>query len=132
MPGGTNGDEAIKHVGKRRVRIAGRFFPQGAGAVVNASNIGKAGWTVVRTSQGLFTITLDRKWLKLVPLGNPAIQSVAAAVRFGQWGLIDLTGALPTLQIRVLDAAAAVQDMAADANTSIGFEIEAVQDSVQG
>lgn len=134
MPGGTNGDEAIKHVGKRRVRIAGRFFPNGSSAIDNTANQGKKGWTVVRTSQGLYTITLDRRWMKLVPVGLPGLQLASAAARFVQWGTFTANEEAGTwaVQIRVIDASAAVQDVSANANNSIGFELEAVQDTVAG
>ena len=129
MPGATNGDEAIKHVGKRRIRISGRFFPQGAGAVVNSSNEGKAGWTVARSSQGLWTLTLDNVFLKLVPI-SCTLQLAAKDTWFAQFGVIDK--AAKTVEIRVIDETNTLIDVAANANNSIGFEIEAVQDSVQG
>lgn len=131
MAGGVSGDEAVKHVGKRRVRISGRFFPQGAGAVVNTSNQGKAGWTVARTAQGVFTITLDRRYLKVYPIGA-ALQLSALAARFLQFGAITSTATGHTIVLNVIDATAVAQDVAANANNSIGFELEAVQDTVQG
>lgn len=133
MPGATNGDEPIKHAGKRRVRISGRFFPQGAGAIVNSSNQGKAGYTVARVSQGLFRITTTTRFLKIYPVGNPALQLSAAAARFVQWGdIATVAGGGHTIDLRVIDAAGAVQDVAANANNSIGFELEACQDTVAG
>jgi hypothetical protein len=129
MPGGHNGDEVVKHVGKRRVRITGRFYPNGSSAIDNTANQSKKGWTVVRTSQGLYTVTLELHWLKLVP-GALGLQLATAAARFLQWGAIDPAG--KTAQIRCIDATGAVQDIAAGANNSIGFELEAVQDGVQG
>jgi len=131
MPGGNSGDEAIKHVGKRRVRISGRFFPNGASAVSATSNQGKAGWSVARTAQGVFTITLDRRYLKVFPIGG-ALQLSVAAARFLQWGDITATSSGHTLVLRVIDATAVAQDVAANANNSIGFDIEAVQDTVAG
>lgn len=137
MPGGTNGDEAIKHVGKRRVRITGRFFPQGSGALVQSgatANQGRMGWSVVRTSQGLFTLTIQRRWMKLIPLGLGLQQAAAGTARKAEWGTFTANDAAGTwsVQIRCVDAAAAVQDLAANANTSVGFELEAVQDTVAG
>lgn len=131
MPGGTNGDEAIKHVGKRRVRCAGRFFPQGAGAIVNANNQGKKGWTVVWTSTGLFTITLLNRWMKVVPLGL-GLQLAAAADRKLQWGVFTQTATGWTVQVRCVDSTGTVQDIAANAANSIGFDLEFVQDTVAG
>lgn len=131
MPGGVNGDEVIRHVGKRRVRISGRFFPQGSGAIDNTQNQGKAGWTVARTSQGVFTLTLDRRFLKVYPVGS-ALQLSALAARFLQWGAITLNATNVTIVLNVIDATATAQDVAANAANSIGFELEAVQDTVIG
>lgn len=133
MPGGTNGDEEIRHVGKRRVRISGRFFPNGNSAIDNTTNQGKKGWTVAWTSQGLYTLTIQRRWLKLVPLGL-GLQLSAAAARTLQWGTFTANNSAGTwsVQIRCVDGAGAVQDIAANANNSIGFELEAVQDTVAG
>lgn len=124
------GDEGLKHVGKRRVRISGRFFPQGAGAVVNTSNIGKKGWTVARISAGLFRITLDQHWLKYVLIGS-GLQMNALTNLALQWGPIVTTGAQPTIDITA-HAAGVATDIAANANNSISFEIECMQDTVQG
>lgn len=131
MPGGNSGDEAIKHVGKRRVRISGRFFPNGSSAVSASSNQGKAGWSVARTAQGVFTITLDRRYLKVFPVGQ-SLQLSALADRQLQWGAITATSTGHTLVLNVIDSTATAQDVAANANNSIGFDIEAVQDTVAG
>lgn len=133
MPGATFGDEPVRHVGKRRVRISGRFFPNGSGAIDNTLNQGKKGWTVARTAQGVYTLTLERRWMKLVPLGL-GLQLNSAAARIAQWGAFTPTvdGTGWQCVIRVVDGSGAAQDVAADANNSIGFELEAVQDTVQG
>ncbi len=129
---GSNGDEAIKHVGKRRVRISGRFFPNGSSAITNSSNQGKYGWTVAYTSTGLYTLTINRRWLKLVPLAL-SLQLATAADKKLQWGTFTANDSAGTwsVQIRCI-AIAALADIAADANNSIGFELEAVQDTVAG
>lgn len=134
MPGGTSGDEAIKHVGKRRVRIAGRFFPNGSSAVDNTSNQGKMGWSVAYTSTGLFTLTIKRRWMKLIPLAAPALQLATKDTWFAQWGTFTANDAAGTwsVQIRVIDETNALVDVSANANNSIGFELEAVQDTVAG
>src|SRR5689334_4830336 len=123
--------ESIATAARKRWRISARFFPQGAGAVANASNKGKPGWSVVRTSQGLFTITLDRCPLSLGSATH-GIQSAAAQVRFTQLGSVTLTATGGTIEIRTIDAAAAVQDIAADANSAVHFDFEFTQDTVQG
>jgi hypothetical protein len=113
------------------VRISGRFFPQGAGAIVNTQQSGQKGWTVARTSQGVFTLTIDRRWLKLVPTGL-SLQLSAAADRKLQYGTFVAGTSSWAVQIRCVDNAGAVQDIAANADNSIGFELEAVQDTVAG
>ncbi len=130
MPGGTSGDEAIMHVGKRRVRISGRFFPNGSSAIANSSNQGKKGWTVAYTSTGLYTLTLERRWLKIVPVALSLQLNAAADLKL-QWGQFTATATGWTCQIRSL-AVAVLTDIAANANNSISFEIEAVQDTVAG
>jgi hypothetical protein len=133
MPGGTSGDEAIKHVGKRRVRIAGRFFPNGSSAIDNTTNQGKKGWSVAYVSTGLYRLTIQRRWLKLVPLGL-GLQLASAAARKLQWGAFTANDSAGTwtCDIRCVDGSGTVQDIAANANNSIGFELEAVQDTVAG
>jgi hypothetical protein len=106
-------------VGFRRVVLEGRFFPNAGSAVSNASNKGK-GWTVVRTSQGLFTLTLNYYYPQIDSVVC-TLQLASAAARWVQVGTI--TTASKTIEIRVVDAAGAVQDVGADANNSIGFEI---------
>jgi hypothetical protein len=132
MPGGTNGDEAIKHVGKRRVRIAGRFFPNGSSAIDNTINQGKFGWSVAWTSTGLYTLTIKRRWMKLVPLGL-GLQLATAGDTALQWGTFTANDAAGTwsVQIRALTAGS-LANIAANAANSIGFELEAVQDTVAG
>lgn len=136
MPGGVNGDEVIRHVGKRRVRISGRFFPQGAGALVDSgatARQGRAGWTVARTSAGLYTLTTALRFLKLLPAGVTLQQVAAGVPRLVAFGTMVINAAgTHDVQIRVTDATGAVQDLAADPNTSICFELEAVQDTVIG
>lgn len=97
--------------------IAGSFAPDTANAptAVNGS-----GFTVVRTSQGLFTVTLDEAYRDLVSITATLQLASATADRFIQVGATDVSTA-KTLQIRVLDAAGAVQDVAADANNRINF-----------
>ncbi len=133
MPGECRGDEPLKHVGKRRVRVSGRFFPQGAGALVASTNQGRKGWSVARTSAGLFTLTLDSRPLKLILLGL-GIQKVAAGVAlWAEWGTVVFNAnGTTSVQIRLINATGTATDMAADANSSISFELEAMQDTVAG
>ena len=131
MAGGTSGDEVVKHAGKRRVRISGRFFPNGAGTIDNTQNQGKAGWTVARTGVGQYTITLATRWLKAMPMGSE-LQLSALAVRSLQWGAITATATGWTFVLTCIDGTATAQEIASNANNSISFDIEACQDTVVG
>lgn len=127
------GEEPIKSAGRRRVRCSGRFFPNGGGAIDATLNQGKRGWTVVRTSAGLFTLTLPVRPRKVLLLGLGLQQAAAGTVRQIEWGTVTFNADNTTsIQIRCVDGAAAVQDLAANANTSISFDLEFVQDSVGG
>jgi hypothetical protein len=131
MPGGVNGSEVVRHVGNRRVRVSGRFFPNGNGAIDNTQNIGKTGWTVARTGVGQYTITLDRRFLKVMPMGSE-LQLAALAVRSLQWGAITATATGWTFVLTCIDGTATAQEIAANANNSVSFDIEATQDTVIG
>lgn len=130
MPGGPVGNEPIKTIATRRVRITGRFFPQGAGAIVNASNIGKTGWTVARTGVGVYQVTLDRKYLKgiLLSLGLQMNALTNLALQFTGAETVNGAG---TFNITA-HAAGVATEIAANANNSVSFEIEAVMDTVVG
>lgn len=96
--------------------VSGSFAPQGASAPASVNGIG---FSVVRTSQGLFTITLQDKYVSLQS-ADCQIQLASAADLRCQLGSIDVVSA-KTVQIRVVDSAAAVQDVSADANNRIHF-----------
>jgi|SRR6185369_5574209 len=99
--------------------IAGSFAPNNTGAVSAASNKG-IGYSVVRTSAGLFTITLEDSYVSLLS-GTCSLQLASADDKYCQFGSIDVVTA-KTVQIRVWDiSAAAVADVAADANNRINF-----------
>jgi hypothetical protein len=106
-------------LGKRRVVIAGSFAPNGTSAVDQTSIKGKGVASVARTSQGLFTITLNDVWGQL-DSAIPGLQLATAAARKCQIGAVVL--ASKTIQIRIVDGSGAVQDAAADANNRVNFE----------
>lgn len=109
----------LQCLGKGLKTIAGSFAPNGSSAVAASSRQGM-GWSVARTSTGLFTVTLNDKYAALAGMGL-SLQLAAGDDKFVQWGAIDVVSA-KTLQIRVWDASgAAVADIAADANNRIGF-----------
>lgn len=112
------------NVGEGRIKMEGTFFPAGTGAPTGqaaASAAAGPGWTVARTGVGVFTITLADKWLVLENK-QLTLQLSTPAARLISWGNIDLV-ATRTLIINVTDAAAAAQDIAANANNSISFSL---------
>lgn len=122
--GGVNAKhERIEGRNRMERRISGRFFPQGAGAIVNASNIGR-GFSVARTGVGRYVVTLDG--------GYP--QDVHADVQVRHATLVyrpriiatttDATGTI-TLTIQVYDTAnpGVAVELAAAATTSVSFDL---------
>lgn len=118
--------------GKGLVLVAGTFFPDAANAPTTTTGVvgtmGAAalaagqgiGWSVVRTSAGLFTVTLSPRFPVCVAKLATLQFAAAGNVRHVQMGTY--TASTGALQIRVVDAAAAVADFpAADANNSISF-----------
>ncbi len=104
------------------VNVEGSFAPNGASAVDSASNMG-SGWSVVRTSTGLFTITLADSYVGCYA-ANCSLQLATGDDKFAQLGSIDVTTA-KTIQIRIWDvSAAAVADVAANANNRINFSLQ--------
>jgi len=104
------------------VELSGRFFPQTGGAVVNASNVGN-NFTVARTSQGLFTITLAKKYPKCI--------SMHASLQLPSTGLLAYKAVASTYSasggtflVYVVDAAGSVQDVTANANASVSFSLQ--------
>lgn len=99
--------------------IAGSFAPNGSSAVSAASNKG-IGWSVARTSAGLFTITLEDSYISLIS-ACCSLQLASADDKIVQLGSIDVVTA-KTVEIRVWDiSGAAVADVAANANNRINF-----------
>jgi hypothetical protein len=99
------------------VIIAGSFAPDTANA---PTTVRGDGFSVVRTSTGLFTITLQDKYSELVS-AQCSLQLAAGDDKIVQVGATDVTSA-KTIQIRVWDiSGAAVADIAANANNRINF-----------
>ena len=100
--------------------IAGSFAPNGSSALAATSTFGR-GFTVARTSAGLFTITLGDKYAKMVG-ATYALQLATGDDKFVQFGTY--VAASKTLELRVWDvSAAAVADIAANANNRIHFAL---------
>ena len=95
--------------------VVGSFAPDTANPPTDLKG---AGFTVVRTSQGLFTVTFDQVFPDFVAF-DAHLQHVTAAARYAQVGIY--TAASKTLQIRVVDGSGNVQDVAADAASRVNF-----------
>lgn len=109
------------------VVIGGTFFPAGTGAPTYGTT-GKRGWTVARTSTGLFTITLDDVFPGLVT-ADATLRLATGDDKFAQLGTISLSSR--TIQVRVWDiSAAAVADVTADANNAIHWWALVTQSAV--
>ncbi len=109
----------LESLGEGRVRIGGRFRPNGASAIDNTLNEGSAGWTVAFTSTGLFTVTLEDVWNYAFDK-SLSFEMASATDVVPQWGAIDLTAR--TLQIRSL-AAAVLTNIASDPGNWVNWGI---------
>lgn len=99
------------------VLLQGSFAPAGSGAPTTVK--GK-GFSVARTSTGLFTLTLQDKYAHLIA-GLVTLQLASGGDQIVQLGSVDVSSAR-TVQIRVWDiSGAAVADISADANNRINF-----------
>ena len=101
------------------------WAPAGAGA---PTDLNGSGFTVVRTSQGLFTVTLTDPAVR-VRSAVPGLQLAAADNMFPQLGSIDVATA-KTVEVRVVDETGAVQDVAADANNRVHLTMTLTRDTV--
>jgi hypothetical protein len=101
------------------VMLQGSFAPDTANAPTTVK--GK-GFSVARTSTGLFTITLQDTYQHLIS-GQVSLQLAAGDDKFVQLGAVDVASA-KTIQIRVWDiSGGAVADIAANANNRINFSL---------
>lgn len=111
--------DTLQSLGKGVKVIHGSFAPNGASAVSAASNKG-IGFSVVRTSAGVFTVTLQDSFVGLLS-ASLVLQLSAPDDKFVQFGAIDVVTA-KTLVINVWDvSAASVTDIAANAANRIDF-----------
>lgn len=103
-----------------QVVVNGSFAPNGSSALVATSNQGR-GFTVARTSAGLFTITFADKYANLISFTH-GLQLAAGDDKVTQGGTY--TAASKTLTLRVWDVSAAAEtDVAANANNRIHFQV---------
>jgi hypothetical protein len=109
----------MESLGESRVRIGGRFKPNGSSAIDATASEGTSGWTVAYTSTGLYTITLSDVWLYAFDK-SLSLSMTADADGDLNWGVIDL--AARTLQVRH-KLAGTLADIAAAAGNFIDFGI---------
>lgn len=111
----------IQGLGKGIKVISGSFAPNGSSAVAATSVKGK-GFSVARTNQGVFTITLQDAYVALLA-GHCTLQLATAADQYVQLGAIDVVSA-KTVVINVWDISdAALADIAANAGNRIHFTL---------
>ncbi len=108
--------KGLRTLGRGRVLIAFSFAPNGTSAIAQTSNRGAGVASVARTSQGLYTLTLNDEWSQLDFIGA-TVQLASAAARNTQIGVVSLSS--KTAQVRIIDESGAVQDIAANANNRI-------------
>ncbi len=102
--------------------ISGRFRPNGSSAIDNTLNKGPNGWTVARTSTGVYTITFTQKYYQCVN-ADAWFSSANPQNALVQPGIIDVASG-KTFVVKCVqssDGSTAV-DLASDANTWIHFQ----------
>ena len=108
----------IRSLNNGMIPVFGSFAPNGSSAVDATSRLGK-GWSVARTSAGLFTITFANVWAEMVSF-TCSLQLATAADQFLIPGVY--TAASKTITITVWDiSGAAATDVSANANNRIHF-----------
>ena len=109
----------LETIGRKKRVLAGSFAPDTANP---PTAIRGSGYSVVRTAQGVFTLTFANSYAELTA-AVASVQLATGAAREAQIGTYTpaTSSAAATLVIRVLDNAAAAQDIAADANNRVHF-----------
>lgn len=108
----------VRTLNNDMIPVPGSFAPNGSSAVSASSRLG-LGWSVARTSAGLFTITFNEKYNDLVSFTH-GIQLATADDKYTIAGVY--TAASKTITITVWDiSGAAAADVAANANNRIHF-----------
>jgi hypothetical protein len=109
----------VRTLVRELIPLVGSFAPNGSSAIAGTSRKG-LGFSVARTSAGLYTITFTDTQSDLVAF-ECSLQLATGADSFLQMGTLVNT-ATPIVQIRNWDiSSAAVADIAADANNRIHF-----------
>jgi hypothetical protein len=128
---GANGRRAagfVQTLNHDQKVITGTFFPNSTSALDATKFIG-LGWTAVRTSAGLFTVTLADSYNELVA-GSCSVGISAASKAAVQFGAIDVVTA-KTVQIRAVDSTTGlVADIAANAANRISFRLKLLTSAI--
>ncbi len=109
----------IQALNLKSVVIIGSFRPNGTSAVDNTLNTGQ-GYTVARSGVGIFTITLNDKYVSCLSATTGLALSAVADTAL-QFGAIDVSSA-GTLVLNVLTAGVAA-DIASNAANRIHFTL---------
>lgn len=107
----------LETIGRKKRVVAGSFAPDTANPVTAVRG---SGFTVARTAQGVFTLTLSNTYAELTS-ATATVQLAAAGARYAQVGAY--VAGSRTLVIRTVDGAGAEQDIAADANNRVNFTL---------
>lgn len=110
----------LEVVGYGVTLLCGSFAPNGASAIDSASNKGR-GYTVARSAQGLFTVTLANLGWSSLLCGTLTPQMAAATSVNLQFRAVDVTTA-GTVQIANAPAGSDT-DIAANANNRVHFAL---------
>lgn len=98
--------------------LAGKFRPNGSSAIDNTLNIGK-GFTVARTSAGVYTITFADKYKNLLAI-VPGLEMNAAANTYVQVGAVSLVTSTVVIT-NYTGGGTTPADIAANAGNRINF-----------
>lgn len=112
--------DPVRGLGKGLAICAGTFFPDTAAApTTTAGSGGSVGWTVARTSAGLFTITFSKKFACCL-FKTAHLQLAAGDDKIVQVGTYSASAG--TCTVRVWDVSGAAEtDVAANANNAVNF-----------
>jgi hypothetical protein len=112
----TRNFSPVRTLVRELIPVVGSFAPNGTGTVALTSRKG-LGWSVVRTSAGLFSVTFTDKYNDLVSV-SASVQHPTAIdlkVQVGTW-----TSATKVLQLRTVTIGT-VADVTADTNARVNF-----------
>lgn len=113
--------DTVEIKGRKKRKVCGSFAPNGNSALVAANTYVSGGdATVTYVSTGLYRINLVHRYKRLLS-AVPGLQLATADNRALQFGTYNASAG--TLEVRSVDETGTVQDIAADANNRIHFEL---------